>query len=62
MSMGSDRKHIKLAYQLDSSWGIQFNLMMDKVLGLNSGKHREREGGGAGKRGGREERGGEEGE
>ena len=61
MSMGSDGKHIKLAYQLDSSWGIQFNLMMDKVLGLNLGKHRGR-GGGEGKRGGQEERGGEEGE
>jgi len=35
MSMGSDNKHVKLAYQLDSSWGIQFNLMMDKLLGLD---------------------------
>jgi hypothetical protein len=34
MSTSHDGKRIKLAYQLDASWGIQFNLYADILLGL----------------------------
>ena len=34
-SIFDDNQYIKLAYQEDSSWGIQFNLFADKLLRLN---------------------------
>lgn len=35
LAISRDGKHLKLAYQLDDSWGMLYNLFMDRLLNLN---------------------------